>query len=888
MPDGLTDIAISVAASAHSLTRRRTFLAVTMLAGVSWSLTSAAVAQNATWLANPTVAGPTSGTFDFDANPNWSSGTVPTGTASFGASAGNNLSFSSDTIVGGFTFNSGASNYTFSNDKTLQFTGAGLIINGGSASFLNSGIIEFFNSSTAGSAAFTNAQTGSLNFHDTSTAGSSTIVSSGLVLSGGLLTGGAVNFFDGSSAGTATITINPGGAVGFSGTSTAGTAKINNAYDVFFGGAASADHATINNAGTTITINGNPVSTNGATAFFNSSSAGNATITNDMLGHVLFTDTSSAANATIINNNGGQTVFWLNGSGGQARFVTNAGGVFDISGLSSGGTTAGSIEGAGSYSLGSKSLTVGGLNSDTEVSGVISGAGGTLIKVGTGKLTLSGANAYTGGTTISAGTLQLGSGGTSGSVLGSINNNGVLAINRSDVFTLSNPIAGVGELRQNGSGLTILTGPNTYAGATTVNAGILDVESSVLSSSGVTVNAGAALAGTGIVSNTIINSGGTLAPGSGTPGTALTIVGNLAFQSGALYLVQVSPSASSTTNVSGTATLAGTAQANFTQGTYVERNYTILTAAGGRTGTFDVLTTSGLPAGFQTSLTYTGNTAVLKLTAQLVPTPTPDPTPTAAPTPTPTPTPTSAAPSFTANQLNVGNAIDNFFNNGGALPPSFVRLFGLTGSNLTNALSRLSGEAATGGQQTVFQFMGQFLNLMLNPFFEGRSDNRDGPAVGFAPERQAMPEDIALAYAKATKSPALQESSTFGPRWSVWAGGFGGYNQTSGDPAIGSHDLTARAAGGSAVLDYHLTRDAVIGFALAGGGTNWALAEDLGGGKSDVFQGGVYAAARSGPVYIAASLAAANHWVSTDRFAAFGDHLTASFDAQSIGGRGRL
>jgi hypothetical protein len=51
-----------------------------------------------------------------------------------------------------------------------------------------------------------------------------------------------------------------------------------------------------------------------------------------------------------------------------------------------------------------------------------------------------------------------------------------------------------------------------------------------------------------------------------------------------LYLVQVTPSASSTTNVSGRATLAGTAQANFTPGTYAERSYTILTAAGGRTG----------------------------------------------------------------------------------------------------------------------------------------------------------------------------------------------------------------------------------------------------------------------------------------------------------------
>jgi outer membrane autotransporter protein len=40
-----------------------------------------------------------------------------------------------------------------------------------------------------------------------------------------------------------------------------------------------------------------------------------------------------------------------------------------------------------------------------------------------------------------------------------------------------------------------------------------------------------------------------------------------------------------------------------------------------------------------------------------------------------------------------------------------------------------------------------------------------------------------------------------------------------------------------------------------------------------------------GPAYLAASLAFTNHWMSTDRVAAFADHLTANFDAQSFGGR---
>jgi outer membrane autotransporter protein len=86
-------------------------------------------------------------------------------------------------------------------------------------------------------------------------------------------------------------------------------------------------------------------------------------------------------------------------------------------------------------------------------------------------------------------------------------------------------------------------------------------------------------------------------------------------------------------------------------------------------------------------------------------------------------------------------------------------------------------------------------------------------------------------------------------------------------------------------MDYRLMRDTVVGFALAGGGTRWGLAQGLGGGRSDAFQAGVYGATRSGPVYLATSFAFTNHWMSTDRFAFAGDHLGANFNAQSFGGR---
>src|SRR5262249_37414760 len=243
--------------------------------------------------------------------------------------------------------------------------------------------------------------------------------------------------------------------------------------------------------------------------------------------------------------------------------------------------------------------------------------------------------------------------------------------------------------------------------------------------------------------------------------------------------------------------------------------------------------------------------------------------------------PGSALPPFTSNQVNAGRAIDNFFNNGGTLPPAFVSLYGLSGANLTTALDQLSGEPATGAQQVGFQLGNQFLNLMLDPFVDGRSGvgGTDHPALGFAPERETMPPEIALAYASAFKEPRAPAPQVYAPRWTAWGGAYGGSNRTTGDTAIvGSHDLSANTAGFASGLDYRLTRDTVVGFALAGGGTKWSLSEGLGGGKSDAFQAGLYGATRAGPAYLAAAFAFTNHWMSTDRFAV-GDHLTANFNA---------
>jgi outer membrane autotransporter protein len=597
-------------------------------------------------------------------------------------------------------------------------------------------------------------------------------------------------------------------------------------------------------------------------------------------GALTLASTSSYTGATAVNG-GTLQAGAANAFAPLSAFTVAAGATL---GLNSFNQTVGSLAGAGSVTLGAATLTTGNDNTSTTFSGVISGTGG-LVKIGGGVLTLSGANTYSGGTTIAGGTISLansqalGTGPliTTGSVVDYANgvtiaNAIVLNSNTTQLQVITGTATQAGviselngprPLEKIGAGALVLTAANTYTGPTTVSGGALVVTGSIAGST-VTVNAGALVAGTGTIGTTTILGGGALAPGSGTPGSSMTVAGNLAFQSGALYLVQVNPSAASSANVSGAASLAGTVAVSFSSGSF-SRSYRILSATGGLGGTaFNAVTAANVPANFVPSLSYTANDVFLNLTAVL-----------------------GTGAGLSENQRNVAGALNGFFNNGGALPPNFVSIFGLTGANLGNALSALSGEAAAGAQQAAFQMESQFLGLMLDPFVDGRSGigGATGPALGFAPEREELPDDIALAYSSVLKAPPAKVP-TFEQRWTAWGGAYGGGNRTSGDPAVlGSHDLSANTAGFAGGLDYHLSHDSVVGFALAGGGTNWSLSQGLGGGKSDAFQAGLYGATRWGAAYLAAAFAYTNHWMSTDRFAFAGDHLTASFNAQSFGGR---
>ena len=126
----------------------------------------------------------------------------------------------------------------------------------------------------------------------------------------------------------------------------------------------------------------------------------------------------------------------------------------------------------------------------------------------------------------------------------------------------------------------------------------------------------------------------------------------------------------------------------------------------------------------------------------------------------------------------------------------------------------------------------------------------------------------------------------FDRRWSAWAGGFGGTGTTDGNATVGSSNVTATDYGYAAGMTYHATAGTDYGFALAGGGTNWNLAQNLGSGRSDSFQAGLYGTTHFGPAYLSGALAFANHWFTTNRIA-LGDDLTAKFPRPELCGARR-
>ena len=487
-------------------------IASALLALSCWT-SSQALAATVYWDPTATLSGSGSGSGTWDTNTTsawWLSGATSnntwtdvtgTDTAVFGGPAGGTVSVSGNNVANGLTFNTAG--YTLSGG-TITLAGATPTITANAADTISSPI--------AGSAGLTISGNGSLLLSGVNIYTGGTTINSGVVVQAGTSTAlGTYTSAQTTSYNNVTVqngaTLDINGQQNFilsltiAGTGTTGQgALINNGAGQSLG-----NQDTPN-------IQLSADATIGGTGNFDMIYASHAADTLNLAGHTLTktgTNTFSLDNTTVtagtVNIYQGTFTQYTASNGSAAAFVIAPGATLA---LYDANFPAGSLAGTGgTVSLGAYALTFGNLGYSTTFAGTITGAGGSLTKLGSGALYLSGNNSYTGGTTISAGTVQMDNAAALGTGTGPLAVNGLLDLNGNSLgvgnFSGSGAVDNVGaggavalsvgnggsaiatysgnlkntsgtlSLAMNGTGMLYLTGTNTYSGTTTINGGAL-------------------------------------------------------------------------------------------------------------------------------------------------------------------------------------------------------------------------------------------------------------------------------------------------------------------------------------------------------------------------------------------------------------------------------
>jgi autotransporter-associated beta strand protein len=862
--------------------------AVTMTGVISGSGTVSQSGTGVTTLtANQTYTGQTVitlGTLALSGSGNLtaSSGVVDNGILDISAAAGG---ATLKTLSGGGTVQLGAQTLSLSSASDT-FTGAlagtgGFTLAGGTETLsgistltgtvtVASGTLSLGNSNTLATAArvVDNASldiSGASNAATSATAALQSLAGSGTVTLGTrtLVLTNAADTFSGTISGTGGLTVSGGtqtlsGANSYTGatTITAGVLAIAN------GGSVAATTALTDNGTFDISATGTPIGL--------ASLAGTGAVT---LG----------ASELTLNNAADTFSGIISGSGG----LTLAGGNEVLAGANN--YTGGTVISAGTLQIG-RGIASGSIlgdvvdngtlafdRSDSIVfTGAVSGSG-TLSQIGVGTTALTAANSYGGGTLISAGTLQVGNGGTTGAITGNVTDNATLAFDRSDAVSFGGTISGSGGVSQIGTGSLTLTAINSYAGktvipgggslilasgasiaassgvaddgmlnlsattaprlaslsgagavqlgtqsltltngadsfagilsgsggltmsggtqtlagvngytgATAVTGGMLVVNGSIASSSGVAVASGGTLAGNGTTSAVTIASGGTLAPGSAGSGT-LKINGGLNFASGSTLLVNLSSASAPSVAATGAANIAGTLQVASTDGTLLlGQKVTVLSAAGGVNGTFALAQIQSTGAQFQSAVSYDANDVYLQVNlAKLSP---------------------LLSTSATRNQASAVGGIDAAIAAGDTLPTAIQNLGTVTSAVLGTDAAQLGGEIGADIPQAGGALMHPFMDALFDHMTDGSG------------------------------------------RHGVWASGFASTALVGGDAAIGSQKLNNRVAGLALGTDWRVSPGFSFGAALSFASNDFHIANAMGTGKADGYQGGVYGLMRFSP-----------------------------------------
>ncbi len=675
-------------------------------------------------------------------------------------------------------------------DKTVArpCTERTLTAGGNNSSTVFSGVIQ----DGAGETAFTKTGTGTLTLSGASSYSGDTSVNGGTLEAGNnsALGSGAVTV-DNSANQAATLKVDSGIAIG--------------------------NHVFLNNGGTL--DNAGTVSFTAAGQWAVESTTGQATARNtgtieggvggvDLRAGGTITNqggtikaTASGSYGTVVQGTTGSVTNSDGGtiSGGWVGVALYAGGTITNQGGTIASTDSDSV---GAFILGATGSiinTAGGTIRGVET-GVVLAAGGTLtngvgstiqgglaaVQVDGGSATLNNAGTIIGNVDLDRSwnapvnqvTLLTGS-SIQGDLYIGVNAASTLTLDGAGTQAYSQAVTGsttfAGQLIKRGTGTWIIDSV-VSAGNATVEAGGLVVNGRL--SSGVTVDSGGMLGGSGIITRDVTNNG-VLAPGNSI-GT-LTVQGNFSQGVGGTYVVEANAAGQSDRlNVSGTVTLAGNVQVQATPGSYARNTtYAILSAGGGLNGAFSGVTSN--LAFLTPTLRYDANNVFLTLFMTQS---------------------AFAAGGQTGNQKSVGAALDQAnlsatgdFNN------VLDAIAGLDTSHGPRALDAISGQPYANLGTTSLQSGLAFLNAIGQQIAAGRGDGGG--------TRVALAEACEFACDATNPSP-----------WSAWLSAVGGLGSVAGNG--NSSTLIYNFGGTAAGIDYRFDPRFLAGLGIGyAKGTQW-------------------------------------------------------------------